>query len=73
MIDPQAETIQTLLDRLASARIGRRRFLELLASAGLSASLGGAAYETAAAAEANQRTRRQALRAEYDYLIVGAG
>ena len=73
MIDPRAETIQTLLDRLACARIGRRRFLELLASAGLSASLSSAAYETAAAAEANQRTRRKALRAEYDYLIVGAG
>jgi len=63
MIDPRAETIQTSLIDWPAARIGRRRFLGLLASAGLSASLGSAAYETAAVAEANQRTRRKALRA----------
>jgi len=69
MSDPRAETIQTLLDRLASARIGRRDFLGLLASEALAPS-SSAAYETGSGAGSEPTHPEKGARAEYDYLMV---
>jgi choline dehydrogenase len=73
MINPDAERAQSLLDALERGVLSRRRFLELLQAAGLSAALGGPAVAAASAAGSNQRAQRRSLKGSYDYIVVGAG
>jgi choline dehydrogenase len=73
MIDPDAERAQSLLDALERGVISRRRFLDLLKAAGLTAVVGRPAIAAASAAGDNQLTRRRSLEGGYDYIVVGAG
>src|SRR6202453_3203621 len=73
MIDSDAERAQSLLDALERGVLTRRRFLELLRAAGLSAAVGSSAIAAASAAGSNQSIRRRSLKSGYDYIVVGAG
>jgi choline dehydrogenase len=73
MFDPDAERAQSLLDALGRGVLTRRRFLELLRAAGLSAAVGSSAIAAASAAGSNQRARRRSPNGAYDYIVVGAG
>ncbi len=68
-----SETIQILLDRVASGQLSRRRFLTAVSTAGLAAELSGAAVEHALAAGENQTINQAQLRGAYDYIVVGGG
>ena len=61
------------MDRVAQGRLGRRRFLTLAAAAGIAAGFDSQSVELAFAAGHNQRDNRKALKAGYDYVIIGAG
>jgi choline dehydrogenase len=73
MIDSDAERAQSLLEALERGVLTRRRFLELLRAAGLSAAVGSSAIAAASAAGSNQSIRRRSLKSGYDYIVVGAG
>jgi choline dehydrogenase len=67
------EITQLLLDKVASGRLSRRRFLASLSAAGLSAGLSEAMMDQALAAGENQATNQAQLKGAYDYIVVGAG
>ncbi|SMG48991.1 GMC family oxidoreductase [Paraburkholderia susongensis] len=71
------EMIQSLLDQVASGRLGRRRFMAVVGAAGLTAGLGsglwGAMVDLAFAAGDNQAANQAKLEGAYDYIVVGAG
>ena len=73
MIDPASEARQTLLDRLAAGRLGRRAFLSMAGAAGLAGALSAGQVGQAIAAGETQTANRAALKASYDYIVVGAG
>jgi choline dehydrogenase len=68
-----SEYSQTLLDHVASGRLGRRGLFSLLGAAGLVACGSGAAAEHAVAAGENQNRNRAQRKGSYDYIVVGAG
>src|ERR1700722_12396410 len=68
-----SEITQLLLDKVASGRLSRRRFLASLSAAGLSAGLSEAMMDQALAAGENQATNQAQLKGAYDYIVVGAG
>ena len=71
------EIIQSLLDRVASGRLSRRRFMTVAGAVGLTAGLGGgllgAMVDQAFAAGDNQAANQAKLEGAYDYIVVGAG
>jgi choline dehydrogenase len=67
------ETIQSLLDQVASGRLSRRRFLTLAGTAGLATGLSGAAVHQAFAAGETQAANQAKLEGAYEYIVVGAG
>jgi choline dehydrogenase len=67
------ETMQVLLDRVASGRLSRRRFLTVAGAAGLTAGLSAAMVDQAFAAGGNQAANQAKLEGAYDYIVVGAG
>ena len=73
MINRDNEMREIALDQLARGALDRRRFLELIASTGLIASLGAAGLDRALAAGETQRANRAQIRDSYDYVVVGAG
>jgi choline dehydrogenase len=73
MIDLSAEARQSLLDQLATGRLGRRAFLSMAGAAGLAGALAAGQVDQAVAAGETQGANRAALKARYDYIVVGAG
>jgi choline dehydrogenase len=73
MFDPAADAAQSLLDRAAQGRLGRRGFLRLAGAAGIARLLDPLEAEHALAAGENQDRNRQSGRSSYDYIVVGAG
>ena len=67
------ETMQVLLDQVASGQMSRRRFLTIAGTAGLTAWLSTAMVGQAFAAGDNQVAKQAKLEAAYDYIVVGAG
>jgi choline dehydrogenase len=72
VIETDSEARQTLLDQLATGRLDRRTFLSIVGAAGLAA-LSPREVEQAMAAGETQTANRAALKAGYDYIVVGAG
>jgi choline dehydrogenase len=73
MIDISSETRQTLLDQAAMGRLHRRNFLSIASAAGLAGALAPGLVEQAFVAGEAQAANRAALRASYDYIVVGGG
>src|ERR1700679_2730968 len=73
MIDIANEARQTLLDQAATGRLHRRNFLSIAGAAGLAGALAPGLVDQAFAAGETQSANRAALRARYDYIVVGAG
>jgi choline dehydrogenase len=73
MIDISSEARQTLLDQAAIGRLHRRNFLAIAGAAGLAGALAPRLVDQAFAAGETQAANRAALRASYDYIVVGAG
>ena len=73
MIDVTSEARQSLLDQAAVGRLNRRNFLAIAGAAGLAGALAPSLMDQAFAAGETQTTNRTALRASYDYIVVGAG
>jgi choline dehydrogenase len=73
MFDPVAETAQSVLDRVARGQLGRRRFMQLAAAAGVARLLDPLQVAQALAAGDTQNNNRRSDRASYDYIVVGAG
>lgn len=73
MIKARAEAAQQLLDRVARGTLGRRDFMKLAAATGIAALLGIGETEQAFAAGETQVANRRAIKASYDYIVVGAG
>ncbi|PSJ60882.1 GMC family oxidoreductase [Pseudaminobacter soli (ex Li et al. 2025)] len=67
------ERMQVLLDRVASGRLSRRRFLSVASAAGLTPGLSPAMSDHAFAAGDNQAANQAKLGGAYDYIVVGAG
>jgi choline dehydrogenase len=67
------ETMQVLLDQVASGQLSRRRFLTVAGAAGLTAGFSAAIVDHAFAAGDNQAANQAKLEDAYDYIIVGAG
>lgn len=67
------ETMQVLLDHVASGQLGGRRFLTVASAAGLTAGLSAAMADQVFAAGDNQAASRAKLEGVYDYIVVGAG
>jgi choline dehydrogenase len=67
------ETMQVLLDRVASGQLGRRRFMTAAIATGVTAGLSAAMVDRAFAAGANQTANQAKIESVYDYIIVGAG
>ena len=73
MIDKSSEARQALLDQAATGRLHRRNFLSLASAAGLAGAFAPGLVDQAFAAGETQTANRAALRASYDYIVVGAG
>jgi choline dehydrogenase len=73
MIYISSEARQTLLDQAAMGRLNRRNFLYIASAAGLAGALAPSLLDQAFAAGETQAANRAALRASYDYIVVGAG
>ena len=73
MIDPRQEAAQTLLDHASRGAVDRRTLLSRAGAAGVAGLLLPEAVGDALAAGANQTENRDALKASYDYVVVGAG
>jgi choline dehydrogenase len=73
MIDKSSEVRESLLDQAAFGRLSRRKFFTLLSAAGLARTFVPGLVEQAFAAGATQTANRAALRADYDYIVVGGG
>jgi choline dehydrogenase len=67
------ETMQMLLDRVASGLLSRRRFMTVAGVASLTAGLSTAMIEQAFSAGDNQAANQAKLEGAYDYIVVGAG
>jgi choline dehydrogenase len=72
-LETRGERIDALELALTRGQLSRRGFMAGALELGVSLSVAGAILAQAEAAQANQRERRRSLRAEYDYVIVGAG
>jgi choline dehydrogenase len=73
MIDISSEARQTLLDQAAMGRLHRRNFLSIASAAGLAGALAPGLVDQAFVAGEAQAANRAALRASYDYIVVGGG
>jgi choline dehydrogenase len=73
MTDISSEARHALLDRAANGRLDRRSFLAIASAAGLAGALAPDLVHQAFAAGETQAANRAALRASYDYIVVGAG
>ncbi|WP_260703589.1 GMC family oxidoreductase [Edaphobacter flagellatus] len=73
MINARNEAQQFLLDQVATGRLDRRKFLSLAGGFAGSTMLASSLVEHAFAAGQNQRENQAALRASYDYIVVGSG
>jgi choline dehydrogenase len=67
------ERMQALLDRVSTAQLNRRGFLQLASTAGLTAAISPALVEQAFAAGENQAANQTKLEGAYDYIVIGAG
>lgn len=67
------ELVQVLLDRVSTAQLSRRTFLNLTGAAGIGAALSPGMAEKAFAAGKNQAANRASLESSYDYIVIGAG
>ena len=67
------ETMQALLDQVASAQLSRRRFLAVAGAAGLTVGFSAAIMDRAFAAGDNQAANQAKIEGAYDYIVVGAG
>ena len=67
------ELMQVLLDRVSTAQLSRRTFLNLTGAAGLGAAVSPGMVEKAFAAGENQTANRTSLEGAYDYIVIGAG
>ena len=67
------EYAQTLLDRMATGQLNRRRVQALASAAGVTAGASGSAAEHAAVAGENQARNRAQPKGTYDYVVVGGG
>ena len=67
------EMMQVLLDRVASGKLSRRRFMALAGAAGLATGPSAAMVDQAFAAGDNQAANQAKLEGAYDYIVVGAG
>jgi choline dehydrogenase len=67
------ETIQVLLDQLASGQLSRRRLLAVAGATGLTAALSGVMVDQALAAGKTQVVNQAKVSGAYDYIVVGAG
>jgi choline dehydrogenase len=65
--------IDALELQFASGRLSRRAFINGLSGLGVSLAASAVLVTRSLPAHANQVAQRQALKAEYDYIIVGAG
>jgi len=68
-----SETMQILLDRVASGQLSRRQFTAAAIATGLTAGLSATTVDRAFAAGENQAANQAKLAAAYDYIVVGAG
>jgi choline dehydrogenase len=68
-----SETIQVLLDHVASGQMSRRHFMTVATAAGITTGLSAAAVDSAFAAGDNQAANQKKLEGAYDYIVVGAG
>lgn len=73
MINRRQEVVQTLLDQASRGTLDRRALLSRAGAAGVVGLLAPEAVGNAVAAGANQTENRDALKASYDYVVVGAG
>jgi choline dehydrogenase len=73
MIDLPSEARQTLLDQAAIGRLPRQDLHAVASAAGLADTLHAGHVDQALAAAEVQAANRAALRASYDYIVVGAG
>ena len=73
MIEVASEARQTLLDQAAIGRLQRQDFHSVASAAGLAVTLAPGHVDQALAAADVQAANRAALRARYDYIVVGAG
>lgn len=67
------DAVNALIDDAYFGRISRRAFMKALVAAGFTATVARDMAEHAALAQANQAAQRANLKAEYDFIIVGAG
>jgi len=67
------ELMQVLLDRVSTAQLSRRTFLNLTGAAGLGAAVSPGMLEKAFAAGENQTANQTSLEGAYDYIVIGAG
>ena len=73
MIDAQQEVAERLVDRTAMGGMSRRRFLAMAAALGVTGAIDPLRAEQAIVAGETQARNRAALKAGYDYIVVGAG
>ena len=73
MIDRKQEAVQALVDRASRGALDRRTLLSVAAALGVASLVGPGLIDDALAAGANQAGNREALKAAYDYVVVGAG
>ena len=73
MINRHNEAQQLLLDQVATGRLDRRKFLSLAGGFVGTAMLASATVEQAFAAGQNQHENQAALKASYDYIVIGSG
>jgi choline dehydrogenase len=73
MIDAHNEAKELLLDKTAVGRIDRRRFLSKFCGLAGTALLSSSVLEQTFAAGQNQLDNQAALKASYDYIVIGSG
>lgn len=73
MIKVSNEEKQTILDRLATGRLDRRKFLSTVGVAAAGSILGQSLLGQTLEAAANQEKRRALLQTHYDFIVVGSG
>ena len=73
MIDAKQETVQALADHAAQGGLDRRTLLSLATALGVSELVASSVIDSALAAGEIQTANRGALKAAYDYVVIGAG
>ena len=73
MINVRNEAQELLLDQVATGRLDRREFLSMVRGLAGAAVLASPLVEHAFAAGQSQRENQAALRASYDYIVIGSG